>query len=95
MNPGMMVNLLFLTPSPPSNRTAKLLKYLLHYKNVKISRVFVDEYVENTPLEQWYDDGEILESSQWPRSHMSDILRYLTLWRFGGIYLDLDVVVVK
>lgn len=95
MNPGMLVNLLLLSPSPPSNHTAKLLKYLIDYKNVKISRIYINEYIGNTPLEQWYANGKVLESSQWPRSHMSDILRYLTLWRFGGIYLDLDVVIVK
>lgn len=26
---------------------------------------------------------------------MSDMLRYLTLWKYGGIYLDLDVVVTS
>jgi len=26
---------------------------------------------------------------------MSDMLRYLTLWKYGGIYLDLDVVVIS
>lgn len=28
-------------------------------------------------------------------SHTSDVLRYLTLWKYGGTYLDLDVVVRK
>lgn len=36
-----------------------------------------------------------LDDSKFPVSHASDILRYLTLWKYGGIYLDLDVIVLK
>ncbi|XP_001600253.1 lactosylceramide 4-alpha-galactosyltransferase isoform X1 [Nasonia vitripennis] len=93
MNPSTSVNLLFLSPSPPSNRTARLVDLVLQsYRNVRVMRVQVDEYVRDSPIEQWYASG-ILGSSHWPRSHMSDIMRYLTLWKFGGVYLDLDVVV--
>lgn len=28
-------------------------------------------------------------------SHLSDFLRFMTLYRFGGIYLDMDVVVLQ
>ncbi|XP_023247774.1 lactosylceramide 4-alpha-galactosyltransferase-like, partial [Copidosoma floridanum] len=93
-NPGMSVNLLFLSPSAPSNRTRKLLDLLLRYDNVRVKRILVDDYIKESPLERWYEDG-VLGTSRWPRSHMSDILRYLTLWRFGGVYLDLDVVIIK
>lgn len=92
MNPDTLVHLLFLSPSPPSNRTNQMLEQLMSYENVEVRRVRVEDYIRNTPLERWYERG-ILKTSHWPRSHMSDIMRFLTLWRFGGIYLDLDVVV--
>jgi lactosylceramide 4-alpha-galactosyltransferase len=28
-------------------------------------------------------------------AHLSDVLRLLTLWKYGGTYLDLDVIVQK
>lgn len=28
-------------------------------------------------------------------SHISDFLRYLTLWRWGGTYLDMDIVMLR
>lgn len=28
-------------------------------------------------------------------SHTSDILRYLSLWKYSGTYLDLDIVMLK
>ncbi|XP_076285843.1 lactosylceramide 4-alpha-galactosyltransferase-like [Lasioglossum baleicum] len=92
MNPSMNIYLFFLSQSGISNRSQEMFNQLLTYPNVKIRRIFAEEYVKKTPLEQWYK-GDVLKRSQWPRSHMSDILRYLTLWKFGGIYLDLDVVV--
>ncbi|XP_011301363.1 lactosylceramide 4-alpha-galactosyltransferase isoform X2 [Fopius arisanus] len=92
MNPTMQVYLLVLSHSNFSVVTKEIVEALSAYKNVKIRRIFMEEYVKNTPLEEWWASG-ILRTSKWPRSHMSDILRYLTLWKFGGIYLDLDVVV--
>ncbi|XP_058789629.1 lactosylceramide 4-alpha-galactosyltransferase-like [Phymastichus coffea] len=95
LNPGMSVNLLFLSAAGPSNRTAGLVDQLLRYGNVRVMRLLVAEYLRDTPLERWFAEGRVLRTSYWPRSHMSDVLRYLTLWKFGGIYLDLDVVVTR
>lgn len=36
-----------------------------------------------------------LFSSQYLNSHVSDFLRYLSLYKHGGTYLDLDVIVLK
>ncbi|XP_043266578.1 lactosylceramide 4-alpha-galactosyltransferase-like isoform X2 [Venturia canescens] len=92
MNPQMMVYLLILSPSKLSNGTREIVQQLTSYENVRVRRILMDDYVRNTPLEDWYSSG-VLRASRWPKNHMSDILRYLTLWKFGGIYLDLDVVV--
>lgn len=92
MNPSMTVYLLFVSKSEFSNNTREIVRHLLKYRNIKIRHIQPDNYVKNTPLEAWYAKGA-LKKSRWPNSHMSDILRYLTLWKYGGIYLDLDVVV--
>ncbi|XP_019700358.1 lactosylceramide 4-alpha-galactosyltransferase isoform X2 [Harpegnathos saltator] len=92
MNPSMTVYLLFVSKSEFSNNTREIVKHLLNYRNIKIRHIQPDNYVKNTPLEAWYARGA-LKKSRWPNSHMSDVLRYLTLWKYGGIYLDLDVVV--
>lgn len=36
-----------------------------------------------------------MERGDWPVEQHSDMLRILTLWKFGGIYMDLDVVSLK
>ncbi|KAF7405093.1 hypothetical protein HZH66_003999 [Vespula vulgaris] len=92
MNPESTIYLLFLSPSSISLETKEMIKQLSSYPNVKIRRIFPEAYMKDTPLEDWYKSGTLMKS-KWKRSHMSDILRYLTLWKYGGIYLDLDVVV--
>ncbi|XP_018313109.1 uncharacterized protein [Mycetomoellerius zeteki] len=94
MNPSMTVYLLFISKSEFSNSTRKIVRHLLNYSNVKIRHIDPQRYVKETPLDVWYNSG-ILKKSHWPVSHMSDILRYLTLWKYGGIYLDLDVIVTS
>ena len=36
----------------------------------------------------------LMKSNYWI-SHLSDVLRYVLLYKFGGIYLDLDVMVLN
>lgn len=49
------------------------------------------EFAEETPLELWFREGAILKSEH-IIEHVSDILRILALWKYGGTYFDLDVV---
>ncbi|XP_046735357.1 lactosylceramide 4-alpha-galactosyltransferase-like [Diprion similis] len=94
MNPRMTVYLLYVSPVKFSNASKKIVRQLTSYENVRIRHISMERYTKGTPLEKWYAT-DIIKSSRWPRSHMSDILRYLTLWKYGGIYLDLDVVVTS
>ncbi|XP_015110056.1 lactosylceramide 4-alpha-galactosyltransferase [Diachasma alloeum] len=94
MNPTMQVYFLLLNQSKISAKAQDFVNILLSYENIKIRQIFMKDYVKNTLLEKWWDP-KILSHSGWPTHHTSDILRYLTLAKFGGIYLDLDVVVMK
>lgn len=52
----------------------------------------LDNFVLGTPVEQFYKYGTLFKSV-YCVTHMSDFLRFLVLYKYGGIYLDLDVVV--
>lgn len=71
-----------------------LIDSILSYKNVHLNYLNITQYAEKTPLEEWIKNGDLFRSS-YMNSHTSDVLRYLTLWKYGGTYLDLDVVVRK
>jgi len=53
-------------------------------------------HLRDTPLETLLFDKErgILRS-QFPLAQRSDLVRVALLWKLGGIYLDLDVVVLR
>ncbi|KAI5645582.1 alpha 1,4-glycosyltransferase conserved region domain-containing protein [Phthorimaea operculella] len=62
--------------------------------NVKLRRIHISEYVRGTPAENIVGKG-LLDSSKYRISHTSDVLRFTTLYKHPGVYLDLDIIVVK
>lgn len=64
------------------------------FPNVEIQPLDLTELFSGTPLKQWY---------LWPLRHwepyffpvLSDACRIVLMWKFGGIYLDTDFIVVK
>lgn len=73
---------------------SKLVDSLEAYKNVNLKFINIKEFSKGSPLESWLLSGK-LDNSSFKTPHTSDVLRFLTLYKFGGIYLDLDVVVIK
>ncbi|XP_026844026.1 lactosylceramide 4-alpha-galactosyltransferase, partial [Drosophila persimilis] len=67
---------------------------ILSYSNVHLRRLNLWRYAAGTPMEKWLREGNLFRS-RYLASHISDFLRYLTLFRYGGLYLDLDVVVLQ
>ncbi|SPP73623.1 lactosylceramide 4-alpha-galactosyltransferase-like [Drosophila guanche] len=71
-----------------------LVDALLSYNNVHLRRLHVWRYAAGTPSEEWLNTGYLF-CSRYIVVQMSDFLRFLTLFRYGGLYLDLDVVVLQ
>jgi len=69
-------------------------KEMLSYPNVRIWKLVISDYIKGTPLETW-DFMAKVRSSKWSVTHASDVLRFLTLWKYGGTYLDMDFVIRK
>lgn len=93
LNPNLKIFVLFVAPSFISNESNVIQKLNTH-KNVYFRHINFVNYTYKTPLQNYVATNTIF-TSQWPVSHASDLLRYLTLWKFGGTYLDLDVVLMK
>ncbi|KPI93158.1 Lactosylceramide 4-alpha-galactosyltransferase [Papilio xuthus] len=64
------------------------------FDNIRFARIHIDHYSKKTPVQEFVRSGA-LDRSKWGVEHTSDMLRFLTLYKYGGIYLDLDVVVAK
>lgn len=70
------------------------LRVLLKYENFFIRNLNIKRFVKDTLAEDWYKTLK-LYSSTYIYSHLSDFLRYLTLYKYGGTYLDLDMILTK
>ena len=92
MNPEAQVYLLHSCPIEfsPEEPVTKLCEY----PNIKFWRINLQSVMFGTPLEDW-DYLSAFNGSSWPLEHSSDIVRLLMLWKYGGLYLDLDFVVLK
>ena len=67
---------------------------VLSYPNVFINFVNLDEFSAGSPLEEFIASKK-LSTSSFKIEHTSDVLRLLLLWKYGGTYLDTDMIVKK
>ena len=75
-------------------KTGRLPSLTRNLTNLQIKYLNVDSFIQGTSLESlWQND--VIISSRHLVSHLSDVLRFLILSRFGGTYLDSDVIVLK
>lgn len=68
------------------------LKVLVSYPNVYPMSLNLVQFSIDTPLEHFFANGSIYDSI-FIKSHTSDALRLLLLWKYGGTYIDTDMIV--
>lgn len=93
-NPSWQIYVLFAANIGATSNQSDMVNAVLTYENVRFRRLNLTTYGEATPLSEWMREGRMFESN-FVNSHLSDVLRYLTLYKYGGTYLDLDVVVLR
>lgn len=81
--------------------TASVIKEnaLLHnmtsqFSNLHVLHLNLSQLFHGSLLEAWYIQNK-WKDSYWPQSHLNDGIRWMLLWKYGGIYLDLDTIVVR
>ncbi|XP_075973927.1 lactosylceramide 4-alpha-galactosyltransferase-like [Anticarsia gemmatalis] len=93
-HPNWQINVFFAGPVTEEMLNSGNMHTLKKFKNIQFLRIHLKEYAKGTPLESLVNDGA-LNRTRWRISHTSDFLRYLSLYKWGGVYLDLDVVIAK
>lgn len=94
-NPTVDVFVLFACPTyVPYDLDSDVIKSLLKRKNIFLRNNNLWNYTKGTPAEGWFR-GETIFRSDFLSTHLSELLRLVTLWRYGGIYLNLDVLVLN
>lgn len=63
--------------------------------NVIVERPDVPHLLKDTPAEAWYRNIDRWRSGEHFYNHITEIIRLSTLYKYGGVYLDTDVVVMR
>lgn len=96
MNPNRDVFVIFASPVgfSSSEPMSPIMSALKQYQNIQFRTVDIYKYAEDTPAQDWIKNDRIFLSG-YVIEHVSDYLRLLTLYKFGGIYFDLDTIIQK
>lgn len=103
-NPDRDVFVLFTSPvgfagngTDPFERllhVPEIIKSLSTLPNVYLRNANMTTFIRGTPMEALERRG-LVYRSLWPPVHLADVARLLVLYRYGGIYLDSDMIVMK
>ncbi|QDZ25905.1 glycosyltransferase [Chloropicon primus] len=63
--------------------------------NIIVERPETEKLIQGTPAEHWWSNIEKWRTGPFFFSHHTEILRLATLWHYGGVYLDTDVIIMK
>lgn len=87
--------MLFVAPVEhiPNETLLPIIDALLHYKNIEFRNVNPITYSIGTPGQDWIKSDRLFLSNHLD-IHLSEYLRFLTLYKFGGIHMDLDMIVL-
>jgi mannosyltransferase OCH1-like enzyme len=89
----MDVYFVFLTNSSDgiNMKYSELVDGLLSYSNIHLRYLYPKEFSKGTKLENFFE-REAMNASLFPVGHAADIVRVLILNKYGGQYLDLDII---
>lgn len=93
-NPNWQITVLFAGPLPKECRRTANLTSLEAYKNIYFYRIYLNSFADETPF-QFFFISNTLDNSKHPLYHSVEILKYLILYKWGGLYLDTNMVVAK
>ncbi|KAK8396343.1 hypothetical protein O3P69_005407 [Scylla paramamosain] len=84
----------FLLTSDRIEDNTGLSSTLLHqYANLQVVTADLDDMFKDTPLLLLFNERKWTKT--WPVEQLSDMLRVLVLWWWGGVYSDTDVISVR
>lgn len=94
-NPDLKVFFLYASRERSLNLTiTSEVDAILSYPNVFINYLNMQELSIKSPMESFFRTQRLAKSA-FKVEHTSDVLRLLLLWKYGGTYLDTDMIVMK
>lgn len=92
-NPEKRIFVVFVSRDRLNNlEITSQIKAILSYRNVQINYLNIEELSKASPIEHFIKSNK-LTKSKFRLPHTSDVLRLLILYKYGGTYLDMDMMV--
>lgn len=66
-----------------------------HHPNIKVVGPNIEEFFKETPIWDLFHSYKWVKKSNWPPNNLSNIMRVVLVWRWGGFYSDADVICIK
>lgn len=76
------------------NTSDAVMQALALYGTIHVHTIRLSDYFLHSPLERWYFCTN-WRTGPFAVSHLSDALRFLTIFKYGGYYFDLDFVMMR
>jgi lactosylceramide 4-alpha-galactosyltransferase len=92
-NSNLKIHVLF-TDAKINESLVTLQTLVKNYANVQFVRLNVDEYMAGTLMDHWYHCTD-WRSGSYHVNNLSNALRLLTVYKYGGYYFDLDIISVR
>lgn len=93
-NPEWQVSVLFAGRIPKKCRQTVNFTTLETYGNIQLYRIHVKRFADGTPFQDFFISSA-LDNSLHPVYHSAEVLKYLTLHKWGGVFLDTNIIVSK
>jgi lactosylceramide 4-alpha-galactosyltransferase len=94
-NPDKRIFVLFVSRNRLNKlELTSLVNATLSHSNVQFNYLDLEELSKGTPMEDFITSRKLSQSS-YRGEHKSDVVRLLLLWKYGGTYLDTDMIVMK
>lgn len=90
-NPNTTIYVLVISPILQDN---ELQTVGSKYKNIQVKHVHIQSLLFGTPIESLWTRN-LIQKSKHLTAHISDVLRIVILFHFGGTYLDIDSLILK
>ena len=90
-NPNTTIYLLVVSPILQDDQ---LQTFQSEYKNIQVKHIHIPSLIHGTPIESLWNRN-VIQKSKFLTVHLSDVLRIVILFHFGGTYLDLDALILK
>ncbi|XP_063712318.1 lactosylceramide 4-alpha-galactosyltransferase-like [Symsagittifera roscoffensis] len=91
-NSGLVAKVIFKSTELDLSESQGLCDLYFNQNNVQFYTLNFAEFFRNSPVEGLH---EKIEKAKVSHTHYSNVLRSLLQYRFGGFYLDLDVMILK